>query len=61
MSDACSTPPAATVTAPKARPATASGKTVLLVFCAEQGFAGAFSERILDSIGEDPGDRQACS
>jgi F-type H+-transporting ATPase subunit gamma len=31
----------------------ASGKTGLLVFCAEQGFAGAFSERILDSIEED--------
>ncbi|SNR63788.1 F0F1 ATP synthase subunit gamma [Puniceibacterium sediminis] len=27
------------------------GKTGLLVFCAEQGFAGAFSERVLDSIG----------
>jgi F-type H+-transporting ATPase subunit gamma len=26
----------------------------LLVFCAEQGFAGAFSERVLDSIEEDP-------
>tara|TARA_R110000796_G_scaffold46420_4_gene112132 strand:+ start:563 stop:1417 length:855 start_codon:yes stop_codon:yes gene_type:complete len=25
--------------------------TGLLVFCAEQGFAGAFSERVLDSIG----------
>ena len=30
-----------------------SGKTGLLVFCAEQGFAGAFSERVLDSIGDD--------
>ncbi|ASJ74764.1 F0F1 ATP synthase subunit gamma [Granulosicoccus antarcticus] len=27
------------------------GKLGLLVFCAEQGFAGAFSERMLDSIG----------
>lgn len=27
-----------------------AGKTGLLVFCAEQGFAGAFSERVLDSI-----------
>ncbi len=26
-------------------------KSGLLVFCAEQGFAGAFSERVLDSIG----------
>lgn len=26
-------------------------KTGLLVFCAEQGFAGAFSERVLDSLG----------
>lgn len=25
----------------------------LLVFCAEQGFAGAFSERVLDGIGDD--------
>jgi len=30
-----------------------SGSTGLLVFCAEQGFAGAFSERILDSIEDD--------
>jgi F-type H+-transporting ATPase subunit gamma len=28
-------------------------KTGLLVFLAEQGFAGAFSERVLDSIGDD--------
>lgn len=27
-----------------------AGKPGLLVFCAEQGFAGAFSERVLDSI-----------
>lgn len=31
-----------------------TGKRGLLVFCAEQGFAGAFSERVLDSIGQDP-------
>ena len=31
----------------------ATGRTGLLVFCAEQGFAGAFSERVLDSIGQD--------
>lgn len=30
------------------------GKTGLLVFTAEQGFAGAFSERVLDSIGTTP-------
>ena len=29
---------------------TEEGKLGLLVFCAEQGFAGAFSERVLDSI-----------
>ena len=29
-------------------------KTGLLVFCAEQGFAGAFSERVLQSIGAGP-------
>lgn len=29
------------------------GKTALLVFCAEQGFAGAYSERVLASIGDD--------
>lgn len=29
-----------------------SGKTGLLLFAAEQGFAGAFSERVLDSIGD---------
>lgn len=28
-------------------------KNGLLIFCAEQGFAGAFSERVLDSIGDD--------
>lgn len=27
--------------------------SVLILFCAEQGFAGAFSERVLDSIGPD--------
>ncbi len=31
----------------------ATGKTGLLVFCAEQGFAGAFSERVLDSVDAD--------
>lgn len=30
-----------------------TGNTGLLVFCAEQGFAGTFSESVLDSIGED--------
>ncbi|WP_323780036.1 FoF1 ATP synthase subunit gamma [Thalassovita sp.] len=31
-------------------------RTGLLVFCAEQGFAGAFSERVLDSIDDDLSD-----
>jgi F-type H+-transporting ATPase subunit gamma len=35
------------------RPKPEVGKPGLLVFCAEQGFAGAFSERVLDSIGKD--------
>ncbi len=42
--------PADTISKPEAPP---SGKIGLLVFCAEQGFAGAFSERVLDSIGEE--------
>ena len=37
-----------------AHPYETGGKTGLLVFGAEQGFAGAFSERVLDSIGQDP-------
>ncbi|MBU1175741.1 MAG: F0F1 ATP synthase subunit gamma [Alphaproteobacteria bacterium] len=32
--------------------APSAGRTGLLAFCAEQGFAGAFSERILDRIGD---------
>ena len=28
-----------------------AGRTALVVFCAEQGFAGAFSDRVLDAIG----------
>lgn len=37
-------------------PGIGSVKSGLLVFCAEQGFAGAFSERVLDSVkaGPDP-------
>ncbi|MGY9048468.1 hypothetical protein P775_10635 [Puniceibacterium antarcticum] len=35
-------------------PHDAKGTTGLLMFCAEQGFAGAFSERVLDSLGADP-------
>jgi len=31
------------------------GEPGLLVFCAEQGFAGAFTERVLDSVVEDLG------
>lgn len=34
-------------------PGAGSGKPGLLVFCAEQGFAGAFTERVIDSIGPD--------
>jgi F-type H+-transporting ATPase subunit gamma len=30
-----------------------SARPALVVFCAEQGFAGAFSERVLDAIGRD--------
>lgn len=30
-----------------------TGRTGLLIFLAEQGFAGAFSERVLDSLGDD--------
>ncbi len=37
----------------------ADAKTGLLVFCAEQGFAGAFSERILDSIDDDLSSHQS--
>ena len=42
-------------TGPANDPATgpATGKSGLLVFGAEQGFAGAFTERVLDSIGGD--------
>lgn len=35
-----------------AAPACGQGRTGLLVFAAEQGFAGAFSERVLDSIAD---------
>ena len=30
-----------------------STRRALVVFCADQGFAGAFSERILDTVGAD--------
>jgi F-type H+-transporting ATPase subunit gamma len=30
-----------------------SSRTALVLFCAEQGFAGAFSERVLDAVGGD--------
>lgn len=33
-------------------PDSEAGKIGLIVFCAEQGFAGAFSERVLDSLGK---------
>ncbi|WP_213770532.1 F0F1 ATP synthase subunit gamma [Bradyrhizobium sp. dw_78] len=32
-----------------------SGRLGIVVFCAEQGFAGAFSERVLNAIGNDAG------
>lgn len=39
----------------EAEPApSARGREALLVFCAEQGFAGSFSERVLDSIDHAP-------
>ena len=46
-------PDAATTVAQDA-PEPATAKPGLLVFCAEQGFAGAFSERVLDSIAHRP-------
>ena len=42
--------PASPASSAKTSGGQADGITGLLVFCAEQGFAGAFSERILDSI-----------
>src|ERR1019366_9560396 len=30
-----------------------SGRAAIVIFCAEQGFAGAFSERVLDAAGAD--------
>ena len=40
---------------PPARPdgARRSTRPALVLFCAEQGFAGAFSERVLDAVGAD--------
>ena len=40
---------------PAGRPSAArlSTRPALVVFCAEQGFAGAFSERVLDAVGKD--------
>ncbi len=37
--------------APRSEDARRSGRAALVVFCAEQGFAGAFSERVLDFVG----------
>jgi F-type H+-transporting ATPase subunit gamma len=45
--------PALRVSPANASPGQNASGTGLLVFCAEQGFAGAFSERILDSIDDD--------
>jgi len=42
--------PASPASSAKTSGGQADGSIGLLVFCAEQGFAGAFSERILDSI-----------
>lgn len=39
---------------PPAETGHVANKTGMRVFCAEQGFAGAFSERVLDSIGAMP-------
>jgi F-type H+-transporting ATPase subunit gamma len=36
-----------------ASPPRRPGRLALVVFCAEQGFAGAFSERVLDGVGPD--------
>ncbi len=33
-------------------------RPALVIFCAEQGFAGAFSERVLDSVGADLSDSE---
>ena len=40
---------------PAGRPTAArrSARSALVLFCAEQGFAGAFSERVLDAVGKD--------
>ncbi len=45
----------ALVLVPSPRPGAARGPTrsALVLFCAEQGFAGAFSERVLDAVGAD--------
>jgi F-type H+-transporting ATPase subunit gamma len=43
--------PQAPDAAPAAKPNADPQRTMLLLFCAEQGFAGSFSERILDAAG----------
>jgi F-type H+-transporting ATPase subunit gamma len=45
----------ALILVPPAAPEAAkqSGRPALVLFCAEQGFAGAFSERVLDAAGAD--------
>jgi F-type H+-transporting ATPase subunit gamma len=40
-----------------AAPAPSHAKSALILFCAEQGFAGAFSERVLEAAAPDLGDR----
>jgi F-type H+-transporting ATPase subunit gamma len=41
------------VPAGRSTPARRSARPALVLFCAEQGFAGAFSERVLDAVGKD--------
>ena len=54
MSSALGPEAAATAKSRSALGKASQAKTGLLVFAAEQGFAGAFSERVLDSIGAEP-------
>lgn len=35
-----------------------SERAALVLFCAEQGFAGAFSQRVLDAVGDDLGESE---
>jgi F-type H+-transporting ATPase subunit gamma len=44
---------AAAVSATTERPVSRSARSAIVLFCAEQGFAGAFSDRVLDAAGSD--------